>query len=86
MTFRFAGAVAILYTIDRSVEAFFIWQVVSTILSVVVMRISLWNALPLGNGRAFFQFHLLQETCALPLAQAAARLPQCSSLKSTSFS
>jgi O-antigen/teichoic acid export membrane protein len=43
-TLQGAGAVAILWFVDPSIRAFFIWQALIALLQVVVLRIALWRS------------------------------------------
>jgi O-antigen/teichoic acid export membrane protein len=53
-TLRAVGAVAILYWVDRSVQAFFIWQAGVSLLSVAVLGLAVHRHIPPAPRRARF--------------------------------
>ena len=58
-TLRFAGAVAILYLLSPSINAFFIWQVIATFVGVLVVARLVWRHMPVG--RPVFKPALLRD-------------------------
>jgi O-antigen/teichoic acid export membrane protein len=59
-TVRGAGAVLILWLISSTIEAYFRWQLVITMLGIVWLVLSVWFSLPQGNRSARFNTSLLQ--------------------------
>lgn len=53
-TLRAAGVIIILKYFSATIEAFFLWQAVISLLYVLVMRISLWRVMPHYNTRPVF--------------------------------
>ena len=53
-TLRHGGAVAILAWVSSSIEAFFIWQVAVSLLTVVVLALSVHGSLPKAHSRPKF--------------------------------
>lgn len=53
-TLRSVGAVAILYEVDQSIQAYFVWQAVISILSVAVLGIAVHRTIPSGERPAHF--------------------------------
>jgi O-antigen/teichoic acid export membrane protein len=53
-TLRGVGAVLILWLVSPTIEAFFSWQVVLSLLSTALMALALWHSLPKGKRTARF--------------------------------
>jgi O-antigen/teichoic acid export membrane protein len=60
-TLRGAGAVLILWRVSPSLQAFFIWQVVMSLLQTFLARWFLWGSLPDAEKHPTFQRDLLQK-------------------------
>jgi O-antigen/teichoic acid export membrane protein len=58
-TLRGAGAVLILWLISPTIQAFFAWQIIISIISTCFLGFSLWHALPRTEARTTFQKQLL---------------------------
>lgn len=58
-TLRGAGAVLILWLIAPTIQAFFLWQIIISIINTGLLGFSLWYRLPLSKERATFQKQLL---------------------------
>ena len=63
-TFRGLGAVAVLLFISPTIVAFFVWQVIATVLHTAVAAYVVWRALPAGPERPRFRATLLRRTAA----------------------
>ena len=59
-TLRGAGAVLILWLVSPTIQAFFLWQIVISIMNVFLLALFLWRRLPLGDTKAVFQKQLLK--------------------------
>lgn len=55
-TLRYAGSVVILVFISNSIEAFFIWQGIVSLLSVIIFAISVYISLPQSSSKARFSW------------------------------
>jgi len=58
-TLRGGGAVLILWLISPTIHAFFLWQIVISAITTLILSISLWRILPSCKERAVFQKQLL---------------------------
>jgi len=58
-TLRGVGAVLVLWLISPTIEAFFIWQVIISLFSTVLMALVLWGSLPKIKRSARFSKQLL---------------------------
>ena len=59
-TLRGAGAVLILWFISPTIQAFFLWQIVVSVLNAVLLAFFLWRGLAFGENSAVFQKQLLK--------------------------
>lgn len=59
-TLRGAGAVLILWLVSPTIQAFFLWQIVTSAINIFLLALFLWRRLPLGDNRAVFQKQLLK--------------------------
>ena len=59
-TLRGAGAVLILWLVSPTIQAFFLWQIVISIINTFFLVLFLWRRLPLGDNKAVFQKQLLK--------------------------
>ena len=59
-TLRGAGAVLILWKISPTIQAFFLWQIATSLLNVILLAYFLWRNLPHGTGNVRFQKDLLR--------------------------
>lgn len=50
-TFQGAGAVLVLWLVKPTIEAFFIWQGISSLLQTLSIRFGFWRVMPLRAGR-----------------------------------
>jgi O-antigen/teichoic acid export membrane protein len=55
-TLRGVGAIAVLYWISPTVKMFFVWQMLSSALQVIIMRQVLWKNLTVGSKSPRFRF------------------------------
>jgi O-antigen/teichoic acid export membrane protein len=53
-TLRWAGAVGVLIWVDSSIEAFFLWQGLVSLLTVIILARQTYYWLPLGERSAYF--------------------------------
>jgi O-antigen/teichoic acid export membrane protein len=58
-TLRGVGAVAVLWLISPSIQAFFLWQVIISATQTFLLMFLLWHQLPSAGNRAVFQKQLL---------------------------
>jgi len=58
-TLRGVGAVLTLWLVSPTIEAFFTWQVVISLLSTALIALALWHSLPKGKRTACFDKQLL---------------------------
>ncbi|MFH0948123.1 MAG: oligosaccharide flippase family protein, partial [Elusimicrobiota bacterium] len=59
-TLRGAGAVLILWLVSPTIQAFFLWQIVISIMNVFLLALFLWRRLPPGDNKTVFQKQLLR--------------------------
>jgi O-antigen/teichoic acid export membrane protein len=59
-TLRGAGAVLILWLVSPTIQAFFLWQIVTSAINIFLLVLFLWRRLPLGDNKAVFQKQLLK--------------------------
>ena len=50
-TLQGAGALAVLWLIEPTIQAFLLWQTVIALLHVIALRIALWRSFPTGHRR-----------------------------------
>lgn len=60
-TFRGIGAVTVLFLISPTIEAFFLWQIVISIIHTGVVAVCLWNSLPKAPKKASFRLQALKK-------------------------
>lgn len=58
-TFRGLGAVFILWLVSPTIEAFFIWQILASIIHTSLITFFLWNSLPISRESVRFDRQLL---------------------------
>jgi O-antigen/teichoic acid export membrane protein len=58
-TLRGAGAVLILWLISPTIQAFFLWQMVISVMYTFLLAMYLRRSLPSGKAKTVFQMHLL---------------------------
>jgi len=58
-TLRGVGAVLILWLISPTIQAFFLWQLVISIINTFLLALFLWRSLPPGEQKTTFQKQLL---------------------------
>ena len=61
VTLRGVGAVMVLWFISPTVQAFFIWQLIVSLLQTYILAKLLWHSLPKINLRPVFELRLLKE-------------------------
>lgn len=59
-TFKNLGVIPVLYFIRPTIEVFFIWQVISSLLSVLVFYFSIWKLLPKEFGGGYFSVQIIK--------------------------
>ena len=60
-TLRGAGAVLILWLVSPSIQAFFTWQIIISLLNTVAVAFYLWYSLPPSKTKATFQKEMLRD-------------------------
>jgi O-antigen/teichoic acid export membrane protein len=60
-TIRSVGAIAVLLWVSRTIEAYFVWQALTSVISVAVYAIAVYRALPGTRERARFSTSALRE-------------------------
>jgi O-antigen/teichoic acid export membrane protein len=58
-TLRGVGAVLILWLISPTIQAFFLWQIIISIINTGILSFSLWHELPFSSRKAIFQKRLI---------------------------
>ncbi len=58
-TLRGAGALLILWLVSPTIQAFFSWQIIISIINTCVLAFSLWHSLPHAQEKASFQKPLI---------------------------
>ncbi len=59
-TLRGVGAVAVLWLISPTIQAFFLWQIIISSIQTFLLMLFLWRRLPAAGNRAVFQKQLLK--------------------------
>ena len=59
-TLRGAGAVLVLWLISPTIQAFFLWQIVTSVINILLLALFLWRRLPISDNKAVFQKQLFQ--------------------------
>ena len=59
-TFRNLGVIPVLLFIKPTIEIFFIWQVISSMLSMFIFYFSIWRLLPKDFGGGYFYFSIIK--------------------------
>ena len=59
-TLRGGGAVLVLWLISPTIHAFFLWQIVVSVIYTFLLKLFLWSSLPLAGNRAVFQKQLIK--------------------------
>jgi len=59
-TLRGLGAILVLWLVSPTIEAFFIWQVISSFVGCVVFYVAIWSSLSKSNKRAQFSILILK--------------------------
>ena len=59
-TLRSAGAVLILWLVSPTIQTFFLWQIVTSVINIFLLALFLWRRLPRGDNKAVFQKQLLK--------------------------
>lgn len=59
-TIRGGGAVLILWLVSPTIQAFFVWQIVSSGLRILLVALFLWRSLPPAGARAGFKVYLFR--------------------------
>ena len=59
-TLRGAGAVFILWRVSQTIQAYFLWQIIISVINNIVLALLLWRILPFSKERAVFQKRLLK--------------------------
>lgn len=59
-TLRGAGSVLILWLVSPTINAFFLCQIIFSIINVLFLSIFLWRRLPQAENKAIYQRHLLK--------------------------
>ncbi len=58
-TLRGVGAVLILWLVSPTIHAYFLWQIVISVINIFLLALFLWRRLPIGDKKAVFQKQLL---------------------------
>jgi len=59
-TLRSAGAVLVLWLCSPTIQAFFLWQIITSIVNNFLLAFFLWRGLPITEEKAIFQKQLLK--------------------------
>ena len=59
-TLRGAGAAVILWLVSPTIQAFFLWQVIISIINIFLLKVFLWRELPSAQTKAVFEKQLLK--------------------------
>ena len=59
-TLRGIGAVLVLWLVSPTVQAFFLWQIITSIMSVFILAFFLWRSLPPNENKIVFRKQLLK--------------------------
>ena len=59
-TLRGAGAVLVLWLVSPTIQAFFLWQIVTSAINIFLLALFLWRRLPRSDSKAVFQKRLLK--------------------------
>jgi O-antigen/teichoic acid export membrane protein len=59
-TLRSVGVILILWLVSPTIEAFFAWQVFSSMVGSITFYIAMWSSLPKNNKRTQFKVSILQ--------------------------
>jgi len=59
-TLRGAGAILILWLVSPTIQAYFLWQIVTSAINIFLLVFFLWRRLPLGDNKAVFQKQLFK--------------------------
>lgn len=59
-TLRGAGAALVLWLVSPTIQAFFIWQIVVSVIQIFLLALFLWRRLPRGNKYAVFEKQLFK--------------------------
>lgn len=59
-TFRSIGSILILWLVSPTIHAFFLWQILSSVLNLSLMMFLLWRNLPFSESKTVFDFRLLK--------------------------
>lgn len=73
-TFRGLGAVLLLWTVSPTVEVFFSWQVIVSIINVGILIYFLWRILPSDIERPHFRYELLMNIWRFSLGMSGITL------------
>ena len=61
-TLRGAGAVFLLWLVAPTIQTFFIWQIIITVIHILFLALFLWRQLPVSTERSVFEEQLLKNT------------------------
>ena len=61
-TLRGGGAVSLLWLVAPTIQIFFLWQIIMTVIHVFLLALFLWRQLPLGIESSVFEMQLLKNT------------------------
>ncbi len=59
-TLRSVGSVLVLFFIAPTIQAYFIWQIIASLINTFLLAFSLWRSLPQRSSRATFETMLLK--------------------------
>lgn len=59
-TFRSLGAVLILWLVSPTIHAFFLWQITTSVINVILVIYFLWKNLPVAERKASFKVSLIK--------------------------
>jgi O-antigen/teichoic acid export membrane protein len=59
-TLRGVGAVLILWLVSPTIQAFFLWQIFTNLLHMILVSWFLWHRIPIGNSSPTFRMSLLK--------------------------
>lgn len=73
-TFKNLGVIPVLYFMKPTIEAFFIWQVISSVLSVLIFYFSIWKLLPKQFGGGYFSVQIIKNIWGYAAAVSASAI------------
>jgi O-antigen/teichoic acid export membrane protein len=73
-TFRNVGVILVFLVVKPSIEIFFVWQAIASLLSVTIFYFSIWKLLPKEYGGGFFSISLIRNIWRYAAAVSASAI------------